>query len=240
MLELIERAPAGEQSAEAGIGIVDCGDGLERAAHRDRGAMDADRVDADLPKLPGGGAVALAGHLADLLHHRRLHPLDAVEASRQIAGGAVLRLRNRLRQLRGEPVGIGIAGKQGGEEGLAALELGGAIVDGEAHRGDVGFHPRHLALHPRHIAVERGESGISRAERPCEQQKDRRSGRHLQLRADREAAQALPIVQENIARLEQVMEPDGQAGVRCQLVARHQFSPPGPSGRRGRAQKRPL
>ena len=76
----------------------------------------------------------------------------------------------------------------------------------DAHRGDVGFHLRDLALHPGDVAVHRVDRGEGGDGGPGQQNKGGQSGRHLHLRADREAAQALAVVQENVARLEEVAE----------------------------------
>ena len=185
--------------------------------------LDAGGVDADAAERHGSLAVALAGRGAGLFDHRHLHPIDLVEALRHGARRRVGRLGDRLGQQGGEAVGIGVPRQHGGEEGLAALELRGAAGDGDAHRGDVGFHLRDLALHPRHIAVERLERAVGGDRRPQTQENDRKSGRHLHLRADREAAQALAVVQENIAGFKNVAETGGQAGVRCQYVACHHY-----------------
>jgi hypothetical protein len=119
-----------------------------------------------------------------------------------------------LRQQSGELVGVGVAGNHSGEELLAALEKGGMFLGLGAHRRDVGLHPGQPALHLRHIAVHQRRGLVRREARPGQQQKGGHGGRHLDPRADREAAQALAVVKKNITRLEQVAEPVGHADVR--------------------------
>jgi hypothetical protein len=82
-----------------------------------------------------------------------------------------------------------------------------------AHRGDVGLHPRHLALHLGHVAVHRVDRGIGGEGRPGEQHEGGQGGGLLDAGSDREAAQALAVMKENIAWFEQIAELRGEAGV---------------------------
>ena len=106
---------------------------------------------------------------------------------------------------------------------------GGVLAGLSAEAGDVGFHLRDLALHPGDVAVHRVDRGEGGERGPGEQNKSGQSGRHLHAGADREAAQALAVVKENIARLEDVAEPGGPAGV-GRRQSRHFYPRPAPTG----------
>ncbi len=173
---------------------------------------------------------ALAGHVAGALGERQLHAVDP-----GIRRGDRLRRRGLLRDQSGELVGVGFVREHRGEELLAALEQSGVLAGLDPQLGDVGLHLGDLPLHSGDVAVHRVDRAEGGESGPGQQNKGGQHGRHLDSRADREAAQALAVVQKNIAGLEDVAELRSKASVGRLYVARHHCPRSAPPDRCGHA-----
>jgi len=211
-LELLEAAPRGEERAEIRIGVVGGLDRLIGAADA-AGAMEAGRIEAHaahrLRRLAVAGHGRRLGAVGEIgLHVFRLFEGLGHGLHRGAVGG-----RHVARHQVGELLRIRLAGHHGGEEGLAALEPGGALLDGAAHLGDLGLHLRDLLFHAGHVAVHGGDRLEGGEGRPAQQHKSGQGGRFLDAGTDGEAAQALAVVQENVARPEERTELRDKAGV---------------------------
>ena len=189
----------------------------------------------------GGLAIALAGRGLGAVGERRPACASTRPKSRSPSAAGLSERGAAAGSMRGELVGVGVAGEHRGEEGLAALEQGGVLRGrrraSRRRRLCIWATWRSIWATSPFISVDRLEGGEGR---PGEQEQRPRSGRHLHPRADREAAQALAVMKENIARLEDVTELRGKAGV-CRLnVKSSSFSPVGPYGAGTATPWRPL